>query len=83
VGGLPESWHPRRHQFTPECGKNTNRSFGLVPVAAGDVFADEQRQRLIGRLSPSIWDLRPEVSELNCVTAGLGKRVGPWRRNWR
>src|SRR6266403_1053191 len=71
-GGLP-CLGIRAREFTPECGKDTTGR-RLVPVAAGDVFADEQRQRLIGRL-PLDLGFEAGGERLNCLTAGFGNEL--------
>src|SRR5260370_23780548 len=71
-GGLP-CLGIRAREFTPEWGKDTTGR-RLVPVAAGYVFADEQGQRLIGRL-PLDLGFEAGGERLTCLTAGFGNEL--------
>ena len=63
----------RARQFTPECRKDTTGR-RLVPVTAGYVFADEQRQRLFGRL-PLDLGFEAGGERVDCPTAGFGNEL--------
>jgi len=62
-----------RGQFTPSAARTNGRR--LVPVAAGYVFADEQRPALDREAPLDLGFEARRVSDLNCLTAGFGNEL--------